>query len=68
MSDAKTVAVLQRELQAAEVERLRLVGELDTMRDGLKAAVELLDCCMGVPSRPDLDDLIRAAVARAEQT
>ena len=33
--------------------------------EGLKAAVELLDCAMGVPCRPDLDDKIRAAIAKA---
>lgn len=38
MSDTKTVVVLQRELQAAEAERLRLVGELDAMRERAEAA------------------------------
>lgn len=32
MSDAKLVAAMQRQLADAEVERLRLVGELEAMR------------------------------------
>lgn len=40
-------------------------AEMKVLREGLKAAVELLDCAMGVPCRPDLDDKIRAAIAKA---
>jgi hypothetical protein len=53
-----TPGVLKKDLRA-------LIADYDEMREAFRAAVELLDCSMGVPCRPDLDDVIRAVLAKA---
>jgi uncharacterized protein YfcZ (UPF0381/DUF406 family) len=48
MSDAKAVAAMQRQLADAEVERLRLVGELEDMRLRAVQAESMLASVSGV--------------------
>lgn len=48
MSDAKVVAAMQRQAAEAEVERLRLVGELEAMRLKLVDAESMLASISGV--------------------
>jgi hypothetical protein len=48
MSDAKLVAAIQRQLADAEVERLRLVGELEDMRLRAVRAESMLASVSGV--------------------
>jgi hypothetical protein len=57
------------EVRRVRMDTQRLASELrrareqrDALREGLAAAVELLDCSMGVPCRPDLDDKVRSAM------
>jgi hypothetical protein len=48
MADAKLVAAMQRQLADAEVERLRLVGELEEMRLRAVQAESMLASVSGV--------------------
>ncbi len=48
MSDAKVIAAMQRQAAEAEVERLRLVGELDAMRERAEKAEAQLASVSGV--------------------
>jgi len=48
MSDTKAIAALQRQAAEAEVERLRLVGELEDMRERAEKAEAQLASITGV--------------------
>lgn len=48
MSEAKLIAAMQRQTAEAEVERLRLVGELEEMRLRAAAAESMLASVSGV--------------------
>lgn len=48
MSDAKVVAAMQRQAAEAEVERLRLVGEIDAMRERAARAEAQIASITGV--------------------
>ena len=67
MSDAKVVAAMQRQAAEAEVERLRLVGELEEMRLRAAQAESMLASVSGV-TRLELVAAERAKTLRLAQT
>ena len=74
MSDAKVVAVMQRQAAEAEVERLRLVGEIEDMRERAEKAEAQLASITGVTrlelvaaERAKRDGLLAAAAATVRE-